>query len=220
MAIEYGLIYGLTNPYFKGMVKIGLTHSLDISKRIHVLNTAAPLPFECAFAYKVPHDRLYSIEHVLHETYADKRVGTSEFFEVMPAKVDKLMSALGKFEPMKTMVQDTIDVEVAKHKSPNMDFFKMGLQKGDTLVFAKNATVVCSVVSNKKVLYNGEEYSLSGLTHKLLGTKYAVQPSPYWKTAAGVYLSSLYVEYVKRETVVLAALHAQVSDSFQNVSDL
>lgn len=215
--MEYGLIYGLTNPYFKGMVKIGLTHSLDISKRIHVLNTAAPKPFECAFAYKVPHDRLYAIEHVLHETYADKRVGTSEFFEIAPTKVDKLMLALGKFEPMKTMVQDTIDAEVAKHKSPNMDFFKMGLQKGDTLVFAKNATVVCAVVSNKKVLYNGEEYSLSGLTHKLLGTKYAVQPSPYWKTAAGVFLSTLYVEYVKREAASLAALHAQVSDSAKNI---
>ncbi len=208
---KFGLIYGLTNPYFDGLVKIGLTHSLDISKRIHVLNTAVPLPFECAFAYKVPHEELYSIESLLHDNYDSKRVGSSEFFRIDPAKVDKLMGTLGKFEPMKTMVQGTIDSEVAKHKSPNMDLFKMGLRSGDVLVYSKDPTISCVVVSNKKVSYNGAEYSLSGLTRLLTGK--GLRPAPYWKTKDGISLSALYIDYVQKEASALADIHNAVDSA-------
>ncbi len=207
---DYGLIYGLTNPYFSGLVKIGMTHCLDITKRICVLNTAVPLPFECAFAYRVPNDRIGQIEHLLHDNYKDKRVGTSEFFAVDPAKVDKLLLTLGKFKPMKTMVQSSIDVVEAKHKNPNMDFFAMGLLEGQVLVYKNDHTVTCFVKTNKQVSYQGEDYSLSRLTHQLLGTKYAVQPSPYWLTEDGTLLSTLYITYTKHLAADQAAAHAAV----------
>ncbi len=194
---EFGLIYVLTNPYFEGLVKIGMTHCLDVTKRISVLNTAVPKPFGCALAYRVPNSEIGHIEHVLHSTFDDKRVGTSEFFAVAPAKVDVLLCGLGKFEPMKTMVQSSIDVVVAKHKSPNMDFFKMGLHEGQVLVYKNDHAVTCTVAKKNRVSYQGEEYSLSRLTHQLLGSKYAVQPSPYWLTENGVSLSSLYIEYTQ-----------------------
>lgn len=215
---EYGLIYGLTNPYFSGLVKIGMTHCLDITKRISVLNTAVPLPFECAFAYRVPNDRIGQIEHLLHDNYKDKRVGTSEFFEIDPAKVDKLLRTLGKFEPMKTMVQSSIDIVEAKHKNPNMDFFAMGLREGDTLVYKNDPTVACSVKTNKLVSYHGEDYSLSRLTHQLLKSKYAVQPSPYWQTEDGTLLSALYVVYTKQLAAAQAAAHASVANVAAPVS--
>ncbi len=207
---NFGLIYGLTNPYFKGMVKIGLTHNLDVTKRIHVLNTAVPEPFSCAFAYKVPHDSLYKIEHLLHDNYADKRVGNSEFFRVEPCKVDKLMSALGKFDAMKTTVQEAINTDVEKRKSPNMDFFKMGLHTEDTLVFVKDTSIICSIVSNKRVIYNNIEYSLSELTRCLLGKERAVRPAPFWKTKDGTSLTTLYISYVQQEAEKLAILQSSI----------
>lgn len=216
---EYGLIYGLTNPYFSGLVKIGMTHCLDITKRISVLNTAVPLPFECAFAYRVPNDSIGQIEHVLHKTYHAHRVGTSEFFEVDPAQVDELLRTLGKFEPMKTTVQSSIDIVEAKHKNPNMNFFAMGLHEGQVLVYKNDHTITCTVSKKNRVLYHGEEYSLSRLTHQLLGSKYAVQPSPYWLTEDGTSLSSLYIEYTKHLVAdhdSLASAAASVSADFTN----
>ena len=198
---NYGLVYGLTNPSFKGMVKIGVTRSLDINKRMRVLGTDVPFPFECAFAYKVPHDSLFTIEHTLHENYEDKRVKGSEFFRVEPQKVDNLLRMLGRFEPMKTVVQSAIDTaaedelqKIEKRKSPNMDFFEMGLGVGSILIYNNDEAIRCNVIEAKKVEYNGTTYSLSNLTHQLLGTKHAVRPAPLWHTEDGKSLLQLYNE--------------------------
>jgi len=207
---DCGLIYGLTNPYFEGMVKIGATRRLDINRRIHELGTAVPAPFACAFAYKVPHASLFEIEHTLHENYADKRIDGTEFFRVDPAKVDKLMHALGKFEPMQAAVQEAIDMDEAKRRLPNMDFFKMGLTTGQVLVYTKDPSVKCQVATNRKVAYNGHESSLSSLTQQLLG--YAAQPSPYWLTEDGVSLVKLYIQSLQKEAAEVAALQDAVDN--------
>lgn len=193
---DYGLIYGLTNKYFPGMVKIGATRSLDISKRMNVLGTAVPEPFVCAFAYKVPHDILFSIEHTLHDTYAHCRMDGSEFFEVDPVKVDNLLRQLGKFEPMKTTVQDVINAEEAKRKAPNMDFLAMGLPIGSVLRFKNDTSICCTVSSHNRVDYQDRHgISLSALTKELLGTPYGVQPSPFWLTEDDRLLIDIYKEY-------------------------
>lgn len=195
---ECGLIYGLTNKYFPGMVKIGATRSLDISKRMNVLGTAVPEPFECAFAYKVPNDILFSIEHTLHDTYAHCRMPGSEFFKVDPVKVDNLLRQLGKFEPMKTTVQNVINAEEAKRKAPNMDFLAIGLQIGDVLRFKNDLDVTCTIVSHNRVDYKDRHgVSLSAITKELLGLSYIVQPSPYWQTEDGRLLINIYKEYTR-----------------------
>lgn len=195
--MEYGLIYGLTNPYFPGMVKIGATRCLDINKRMRVLGTAVPKPFACAFAYKVPLEDLFNIEHTLHVNYKDKRLVGSEFFEVDPSVVDNLMRNLGRFEPMQQAVQEVINTEEERRKNPKMDFFKMGLNVGDVLTFSEDNSLTCQIADNKKVTYNGKPYSLSKLTQQLRGTNYAVQSSPYWVTNDGIPLIDLYNEHVR-----------------------
>ena len=193
---DYGLIYGLTNKYFPGMVKIGATRSLDITKRMAVLGTAVPEPFVCAFAYKVPHDLLFSIEHTLHDTFGYCRMEGSEFFKVDPAKVDNLLRQLGKFDPMQSAVQDVINAEDAKRKAPNMDFFAMGLSVGTVLRFKNDSSVACTIASHNRVDYQDRHgVSLSSLTKELLGTPYGVQPSPYWMTEDGRLLIDIYKEY-------------------------
>lgn len=188
--MEYGLVYGLTNPYFDGLVKIGVTRNLDITKRMRVLGTAVPKPFACAFAYKVPLDSLFAIEHTLHETFADKRHPGSEFFAIDPAKADNLLRTLGKYEPMQGAVQEVIDVEEAKRtRRKNMDFFELGLRVGDTLAYTRDHNITCTVASNRSVNFAGRlGVSLSSITKELVG--YPVQPSMFW-LANGVPLSTI-----------------------------
>lgn len=217
---DFGLIYGLTNPYFEGMVKIGATRSLDINKRMAVLGTAVPVPFKCAFAYKVPHEVLFSIEHTLHETYSYCRMPGSEFFKVDPAQVDNLLRKLGKFEPMTTVVQEVIDTEEVKRKSPNMDFIKMGLKVGDVLVFTNDKSITCRIATNKKVTYENQEVSLSKLTQQILAKPYGVQPSPYWETESGVLLTKLYVDYVAKLSKEASDIHAAVDNAAKEALSL
>ena len=202
----YGLIYGLTNPYFKGLVKIGATRNLDINKRMAGLGTAVPVPFECAFAYKVPHEVLFSIEHTLHDTFDYCRIKGGEFFRIEPYKVDNLLRKLGKFEPMKSTVQNAISAaseaqieKAERRKSPNMDFLKMGLSVGDKLIFSRDRSIVCTIVSNKMVNYNGANYSLTKLTHMFVASKYIVRPAPYWETEDGTPLMTLYISYAQKQ---------------------
>lgn len=214
---ECGLIYGLTNKYFPGMVKIGATRSLDISKRMNVLGTAVPEPFECAFAYKVPTDILFSIEHTLHDTYAHFRMPGSEFFKVDPAKVDNLLRQLGKFEPMKTTVQNVINAEEAKRKAPNMDFLAMGLSVGSVLRFKNDTSIICTIASHNRVDYQDRHgVSLSALTKELLGTPYGVQPSPYWLTEDGRFLIDVYKEYTQAH---VANARAQCGAAAKNAKE-
>ncbi|MBR3647088.1 MAG: GIY-YIG nuclease family protein [Paludibacteraceae bacterium] len=204
---EYGLIYGLTNHYFDGLVKIGVTRRLDINRRIHELGTAVPAPFHCAFAYKVPKARLFEIEHIIHDTFDDKRITGSEFFRMEPSKADKLLRGLGNFEPMQAAVQAAIDVDDAKRKK-NMDFTEMGLQIGQTICYIKDKSVTCTIATNRRVLYNGHEASLSSVTKQLLG--YAVQPSPYWTTEDGTSLTKLYAKAIANSAEKAAAAQKEV----------
>lgn len=203
----HGLIYGLTNPYFKGMVKIGVTRRLDINRRIHELGTAVPAPFVCAFAFKVPLDRLFEIEHLLHDTFEDKRVEGSEFFRIDTAKAENLLRNLGNFEPMQAVVQEAINLDTAKRRK-NMDFFELGLKAGDTLYFKNDPAVTCAIATNRKVLYNGHEVSLSNITKQLLG--YAAQPSPYWRTESGTLLSLAEVAATIQTAGELAAAQDEI----------
>lgn len=57
----------------------------------------------------------------------------------------------------------------------------LGMSVGDVLKYTKDPSVFVSVASNRKVLYNGEEMSLTAVTTSLLGSKRNVQPTPYWE---------------------------------------
>ncbi len=193
MEDEYGLIYGLTNKYFPGLVKIGVTRDLDVSKRMRVLGTAVPEPFDCAFAYKVPRDKLFSVEHILHDAFGSCRIGNSEFFKIDPGKVDKLMLHISEFEPMRSSVQEAIKAEEGTKRAKNMDFPAMGLEVGSVLYFKNDRTIQCTVASKNRVNYKDKQnVSLTSITQELLGLAYSVQPSPHWFTEDGMLLIDKY----------------------------
>ena len=82
--------------------------------------------------------------------------------------------------------------EVGKRR-PAMNFYEMGLKKGQELTFRKDPNIKCKIESERKILYNGEVTYLTSITKNLLGLKQAVQPSPYWYVD-GIKLSDIYDE--------------------------
>ena len=79
-----------------------------------------------------------------------------------------------------------------KSRRPVQNFIEMGIPVGSELVFTAGEAT-CSIISGRKVQYQGEEFSLTGLTKKLLGTDRPLQPSPYW-TYEGRKVTDIYNE--------------------------
>ena len=70
--------------------------------------------------------------------------------------------------------------KIHSSRRPPLNYFEMGMKKGDTLVFVKDPSVIVTIVDEKKVMFQGEVYSLTGVTKKLLNITHAVQPTGYW----------------------------------------
>ena len=189
---EQGIVYVLTNPCMPGIVKIGMTERKNIEARLKELyTTGVPLPFECKFACNVKKNECAKIEKALHTAFAPQRVNANrEFFRIIPDQAIAILE-LFQHEDVTAEVSKEIEDELtpedkaaqekSKIKRPALDFYEMGLNEGDVLIYKHNETITCSVKDNRHVSYNGETCSISPLTASLLGgsAKY-VQPTPHW----------------------------------------
>ena len=64
---------------------------------------------------------------------------------------------------------------------PALNFYEMGMQKGDVLVWKDDPSISVSIISDRKVCYEGEELSISALSAKLKGYKTKhIAPGPHW----------------------------------------
>ena len=204
---DYGIVYVLTNEAMPGLVKIGMTRRNDIKERLNELyTTGVPLPFSCAYACQVPQERVQQIETALHAAFAPQRVNVSrEFFRISTDQVIPILKAFNDLQDVTAEVEEQIVVTLteedraalSKAKSikrrPPMNYFQMGLQAGQELVYVNNPEITCTIVGERKILYNDEETSLTKVTTTLLGRSQAVQPTGYW-TANGKNLLDIYNE--------------------------
>lgn len=190
--MEYGIVYLLTNPCMPGLVKIGMTAQEDIDKRMKELyTTGVPVPFECQFACKVNNKDCVKIEKALHTAFEPQRVNKNrEFFRI---NVEQAKAILELFhhtdvtEDVSEEIQNDLTDEdkaastKALAKRPALNFYEMGLQKGDVLVWKDDPHISVTVLSDRKVCYDGEETSISALSAKLKGYKVKhIQPTPHW----------------------------------------
>ena len=190
--MQYGIVYLLTNPCMPGLVKIGMTTQEDIDKRMKELyTTGVPVPFECQFACKVKNTDCAKIEKALHTAFDPQRVNKNrEFFRI---NVEQAKAILELFHH--TDVTENVSEEIqndltdddkaassnAKSKRPPLNFYEMGLKKGDVLVWKDDHSISVVITSDRKVSYNGEEVSLSALSAQLKGYKVKhIQPTPHW----------------------------------------
>ena len=190
--MEYGIVYLLTNPYMPGLVKIGMTKQEDLEKRMKELyTTGVPVPFECQFACKVNNKDCAKIEKALHTAFDPQRVNKNrEFFKinVEQAKVIlELFHHTDVTEDVSEEIQNDLTQEdkeaseKTKSKRPPLNYYEMGIHKGDVLRWKDDPSITVTVISERKVSYNGEEVSISALSAQLKGYKVKhIQPTPHW----------------------------------------
>jgi hypothetical protein len=199
---KQGIVYLLSNPAMPGIIKIGFTARENLDDRLQELfNTSVPVPFECEYACKV--NDCQKVEDALHIAFGPHRIHPKrEFFKIESDQAIAILELL-KIADVTSNVNEEIDKTTSlidkeagenlkRQRRPPLNFLEMGIPIGSKLLFldSDDKTIEVTVVSEKKVDYNGNEYSLTRLTRELLGIEHDVQPTRYWS-----YLGKVLREY-------------------------
>ncbi len=194
-----GIVYVITNQAMPGLVKIGRTDGDVAETRLSQLYTSGvPFPFKVEFAARVPNP--LEVEQALHRAFAPHRVNPKrEFFALAPEQPIAILNLLHVEDVTVSVAASDGDVSAAEHaageafasRRPNFDFNEMGIPAQSMLTFVADDNVKCYVISNRKVQYADQEWTLTSLTKILLERPYAVAPLPYWKFD-GKLLSQIY----------------------------
>ena len=170
-----------------GLVKIGKTSRGSVLMRLSELySTGVPVPFECEFAGRVEDE--HKVEKAFHMAFGPYRVNPKrEFFQIEPEQAITLLQLMITEDVTPTLQReaDSVDPETKsssnklKSRRPVLDFLEMGIPVGSTLNFSQS-DLTCVVTSNRRVEYQGEDFSLTKLTQKILDLPHRIQPSPHW----------------------------------------
>lgn len=204
---EPGYVYILTNPSFReDWVKIGKSsRPVDVRSK-ELDNTAVPLPFEIFATMKtVKYNEAEKLVHRYIERFTNLRIRNNrEFFNVKPEE------ALEIFKEVAMLLDDaeicevhkgglkSLEVFPTKRKKghthrPAMNFYQMGMQKGDIIKWKDNPSIIASIYTDRKVLFDGKVIALSALTRDLRNANYYVVAGAYW-TFNGRLLTEIYEE--------------------------
>ncbi len=167
-----GYIYIMTNPALKGMVKIG--YAADVEMRRKQLSTTA-LPYEYGIyaTYETPgalEDK--KLHAMIDNLNPDLRVSKNrEFFVMSPEDAYSLLEAIATISGSKARLKKVKNNPVKKQKvrRPPVDFTKCNIPMGAELVYIEDPNIVATVVSDRKVEYNGEITSLPAITGAIKG---------------------------------------------------
>jgi len=185
--IQEGIVYILTNPAMPGLVKIGKTARGSVEARLSELySTGVPVPFECAYAARVTNQTM--VEKAFHQAFGPYRINAKrEFFEIEPDQAIAILRLM-TIEDVTPALQEEakkVDASTAEAsrklnaRRPNQNFVEMGIPIGSEINFAGTG-IMATISSERKVAYQGQEYSLTALTRQLLENDYNVQPGPHW----------------------------------------
>lgn len=201
---NYGIVYVLTNSAMPDLVKIGMTTRDNVDARMKELfTTSVPVAFECEFACKV--EDCAKVEKALHIAFAPNRIHPQrEFFKIAPEQAIAILKLFDKGDITQELNSE-IDEELSETdkqartklkitRRPPLNFKEMDIPMGAKLQYAKDEEIIeVEVCGERKVLYKGDETSLTAVTRELLGLDYAVQPTKYW-TYNGKNLQDIYNE--------------------------
>lgn len=188
---ELGIVYVLTNRVMPGLVKIGMTTRKDIDARMKELyTTGVPVPFDCVYACLVRPKDCEKIEKALHKAFEPNRINPNrEFFEIKPEQATAILELFNRgdvTEEVKEEIDNDLDVndKMAKDKAqkhrPPLNFFEMGLHKGDVLTYNEDKSISVEIIAEKKVRYDNQVMSLTAVTTLLRKSNYNIQPTPHW----------------------------------------
>ncbi len=177
-----GYIYIMTNPCLKDMVKIGYATDVE-TRRKQLSTTALPYEYEIYATYetsgKLEDKKLHKLIDNLN---SDLRVSKNREFFVMTAEdayelLESIATISGTQDKLKKKKATTNVASVPKTKKPPINFVKCGIPVGAELVYVEDPNVRVTVVSERKVLYNNEQTSLSAIVQNIKGIQAAAGPS-------------------------------------------
>ena len=199
---NHSCIYILTNPSFPNYIKIG--YASNIEERLEQLNRSECIPFAfrvyATYEVKTPlsDKKVHSIIDQLNpnlraiETFnGEKRV--REFYAMSPEEAFSFLQAMAeihnctdKLKLIKPTASEKKDEAVAEEieKSTRGEFFsfeKCHIPKDAVLEYAKDSSITCTVVDDRRIKYNGEIMYMTTLAKILTGEKHGVAGPRFFK---------------------------------------
>lgn len=205
-----GYIYILTNPSFPDWVKIG--YADDPQKRLDQLNRTecTPFAFRIYATYEVNnrlqdkkvHDIIDSLNPSLRskDSLSDGKVRVREFYNMTPEEAYKLFEAIAQINGLEdnlvkhvaSLEEQEEEQQAKKARLSSFRFSMCNIKPGEKVVSLEHPEVVCTVIDDKHISYEGEDYSLSSLAGVLLGVKSIAGPQHF--TYNGKILADLRAE--------------------------
>lgn len=162
----------MTNPSLKGMVKIGYAADVE-GRRKQLSTTALPYEYEVYATYETfgnLEDK--KLHKLIDRLNPDLRVSRNrEFFVMTPQEAFDLLESIAVISGTKDKLKKVKVTEAKKQKvrRPPINFAKCGIPVGAELVFIEDPSIVVTVESERKVLYNSEITSLSAISDRIKG---------------------------------------------------
>jgi len=194
-----GIVYILTNPCLDGWVKIGKTDRSNISGRLSELNAPSNIPLSYR-AYALYHvENPAAVEESIHAIFdhidanlhareeVNGRIREREFFKVSPEAAHSVFVEIAKLRgdrehlELVTLTGEQQEEEELQGRATPFRFNMVDIPPGAELEYTDNADILCTVVDNRNVCYDGVSYSISGLVQKLKGCSYMPQGTLYFK---------------------------------------
>lgn len=186
-----GLVYILTNPCLDGWVKIGMTETNDIDRRLQGLNSPSnlPLSYRCYAVYEVENPlevekRIYSIIDRVDDSLRAReqlnngRIREREFFKISPETaygifkdIASLRGDTDKLKLYAPTLEQSQEQEIAERKTKrsNNSFKLLNIAIGEEIAFLYDDAITAKVINDKnQVEYEGASYSVTKLACKLL----------------------------------------------------
>ena len=194
-----GYIYILTNPAIKDYVKIG--YATDVDQRVKELNSSPGLPFSFRVyaTYAVPTSLADTKVHQIIDQLnpdlravevRDGKTRTREFYAMEPEAAFNILKAMAELHGFEDRLKrrdaspdEMAEAEAARKaeragkKLAPFTFDKAGVPIGAVITYDRDPAITVEVISNKRVLYEGAEYSLSALAQKLMDIPTAQGPA-------------------------------------------
>lgn len=167
-----GYIYIMTNPALQDMVKIGYAADVEL-RRKQLSTTAWPYEYEVYATYETPgtlEDK--KLHKMIDSLNPDLRVSKNrEFFLMSKQDAYDLLEAIATISGSKDKLKKAKQANAApqKKKKPPVNFAKCNIPQGAQLVYIEDPSVVCTVASDRKVLYKDELTSLSNIASSIKG---------------------------------------------------
>lgn len=217
MDISKGYIYILTNPSFPDYVKIG--YADNVEARLRQLNSTecTPFAFRVYATYEVParladkgvHSIIDSLNPVLRSSeMCNGRLRVREFYAMTPEEAYKIFEAMANIhacpERLKLIPASTeekkdeeeavkIEEETQERKA-RFSFELINIEPGEEVEFwytyKDSSGIICKVLDDRHVEYDGKSWSLSGLARKLTNAKNCV-PGPHYFKYKGKWLNDI-----------------------------